>query len=131
MNNLNERNLLRVLRWSSLPHGSDWVRRQVNNFIRDRFAEVATEQAFGAMSASESRKTFLFIAASRHRRVAEIVGVANHRSVAVGFRQRFRVGHFEMCFEMGGAGAAEEDWREWWVALVLLSNAFSYLECCC
>jgi BTB/POZ domain-containing protein 7 len=34
-------NLPQVLRWSELPHGSPWVRRQALHLLREEFASVA------------------------------------------------------------------------------------------
>lgn len=33
-------NLLQVLQWTKLPHGSHWVKRQLFTYMREKFAEV-------------------------------------------------------------------------------------------
>ncbi|XP_039259633.2 uncharacterized protein LOC120336097 [Styela clava] len=40
VDNLDQNNLLQVLHWTSSPNGSEWVKRQVYNFIRERFSEL-------------------------------------------------------------------------------------------
>nr|CAB3226443.1 BTB/POZ domain-containing protein 7-like [Phallusia mammillata] len=46
-------NVTSILRWSSQPHGSKWLRRQTIRYIRDNFLQLSSSGVLNSMTCSE------------------------------------------------------------------------------